>query len=82
MRKTLSKYTFEYLEKSLIIFSVATRSISIASFSTAIGAPVGIMSAICSLAFSITIGCVKTLLKTIRDQKKNAIKLLCGLEVN
>ena len=76
MRKTLSKYTFEYLEKSLIIFSVATRSISIASFSTAIGAPVGIMSAICSLAFSITIGCVKTLLKTIRDQKKKHKKIV------
>ena len=82
MRKTLSKYTFEYLEKSLIFLSVATSSVSITSFSTAIGAPVGIMSASCSLAFSITIGCVKTLLKTIRDQKKNTIKLLCGLEVN
>ena len=76
MRKTLSKYTFEYLDQSLIIFSVATRSISIASFSTAIGAPVGIMSAICSLAFSITIGCVKTLLKTIRDQKKKHKKIV------
>ena len=76
MRKTLSKYTFEYLDQSLIILSVATRSISIASFSTAIGAPVGIMSAICSLAFSITIGCVKTLLKTIRDQKKKHKKIV------
>ena len=76
MRKTLSKYTFEYLDQSLIIFSVATRRISIASFSTAIGAPVGIMSAICSLAFSITIGCVKTLLKTIRDQKKKRNKIV------
>ena len=76
MRKTLSKYTFEYLDQSLIIFSVATRSISIASFSTAIGAPVGIMSAICSLAFSITIGCVKTLLKTIGDQKKKHKKIV------
>ena len=76
MRKTLSKYTFEYLDQSLIIFSVATRSISIASFSTAIGASVGITSAICSLAFSITIGCVKTLLKTIRDQKKKHKKIV------
>ena len=41
---------FEYLAKLLIILSVVTRSISIASFATAIGTPVGIMS----LAFSIT----------------------------
>ena len=45
---------FEYLDKLLIILSVATHSISIASFATAIGAPVGIMSASYSLAFSIT----------------------------
>ena len=76
MRKTLSKYTFEYLDQSLIFLSVATSSVSITSFSTAIGAPVGIMSASCSLAFSITIGCVKTLLKTIRDQKKKHKKIV------
>ena len=51
MSKNLSKYiaSFEYLDKSLIVLSVATGSISIASFATAIGAPVGIMSASCSL---------------------------------
>ena len=67
MSKNLSKYiaSFEYLDKSLIVLSVATGSISIASFATAIGAPVGIMSASCSLAFSITTGFVKKFLKTI-----------------
>ena len=53
MSKNLSKYiaSFEYLDKSVIFLSVATDSISIASFATAIGAPVGIMSAklLCSL---------------------------------
>ena len=53
MSKNLSKYIapFEYLDKSLIVLSIATGSISIASFVTAIGAPVGIMSANCSLTF-------------------------------
>ena len=62
MTKNLSKYIacFEYLDKSLIVLSVATGSISIASFATAIGAPVGITSASCSLASSVTTGFVKT----------------------
>ena len=83
--KNLSKYivSFDYLDKSLIISSVTTGSISIASFATVIGAPVGIMSASCSLAFSITTGFVKKFLKTIRNKnKKNKIKCLCQLEVN
>ena len=78
MRKNLSKYiaSFEYLDKSLIFLSVATGSISIASFATAIGAPVGIMSASCSLAFSITTGFVKKFLKTTRNKKKKHNKMV------
>ena len=72
MSKNLSKCIASsgYLDKSLIVLSVATGSISIASFATAIGTPVGIMSASCSLAFSITTGFVKKFLKTIRNKKK------------
>ena len=42
MSKNISKYiaSFEYLDKSLIVLSVAPGSISIASLATAIGAPV------------------------------------------
>ena len=78
MNKNLSKYiaSFHYLDKSLTVLSVATGSISIASFATAIGAPVGIMSASCSLAFSITTGLVKTFLKTTRNKKKKHIKIV------
>ena len=56
MSKRLTKYiaSFDYFDKSLIILSVATGSISMASFATVIGAPVGMMSASFSLAFSIT----------------------------
>ena len=65
MSKILSKYiaSFEYFDKSLIVSSVASGSISIASFATVIGAPIGTMSASCSLTFSITTGFVKKFLK-------------------
>ena len=79
MSKRLSKYiaSFDYFDKSLIVLSVTTDSISIASFATVIGAPVGIVSASFSLTFSISTGTVKKLLKTTRNKKKNTIKLLC-----
>ena len=86
MSKRLSKYiaSFDYFDKSLIVLSVATGSISIASFATVIGAPVGIMSASCSLAFSITTGFVKKFLKTIRNKKKkhNKIVMLARSKLN
>ena len=61
MSKRLSKYiaSFEYFDQSLITLSITTGSISIASFTTVIGAPVGIVSASFSLAFSISKGIVK-----------------------
>ena len=72
MSKRLSKYiaSFDYFDKSLIVLSVTTGSISIASFATVIGAPVGIISASFSLAFSISTGIIKKLLKTTRNKKK------------
>ena len=44
MSKKLSKYiaSFDYFDKSLIVLSVTTGSISIAAFGTVIRAPVGI----------------------------------------
>ena len=86
MSKNLNKYidSFEYFDKSLIVLSVATGSISIALFATAIGAPVGIMSASGSLAFSVTTGFVKKFLKTIGNQKKkhNKIVMLARSKLN
>ena len=78
MIKRLSKYiaSFDYFDKSLIVLSVTTGSISIASFATVIGAPVGMMSASCSLAFSITTEFVKNFLKTTRNKKKNHNKIV------
>ena len=86
MSKNLSKYiaSFEYLDKSLIVLSVATGSISIASFATVIGAPAGIIGASCGFTFSITSGFVKKFLKTIRNKKKkrNKIVMLARSKLN
>ena len=74
MSKRLSKYTasFDYFDKSLIVLSATSGSISIASFATVIGTPVGIANATFSLAFSLSTGLVKKLLKTTRNKKKKA----------
>ena len=85
MSKKLSKYiaSFDYFDKSLIVLSVTTGSISIASFATVIGAPVGIVNASFSLAFSIFIGTVKNLLKTRNKKKKhNQIVMLARSKLN
>ena len=70
--KKLSKYIsfFDYFDKSLIALSVTSRSVSIASFPTVIGIPIGITSASLNLAFSLCTGLVKELLKATRNKKK------------
>ena len=74
MSKRLSKYIacFDYFDKSLIILSATSGSVSIASFATDIGTPVGIASASLSLTFSLSTELVKKLLKTTRNKKKKA----------
>ena len=44
---------FDYFDKSLIVLSITSSGVSIASFATVIGAPVGITSVRLSLAFSL-----------------------------
>ena len=86
MSKRLSKYiaSFDYFDTSLIVLSLTTGSISVASFATVTGAPVGMISTRCSLAFSITAGIVKKLLKTTRNKKKkhNNIVMLARSKFN
>ena len=86
MSKILSKYigSFDYFDKSLIALFVATGSISFASFATVIVVPVGIMSAIFSLVFSITTGFVKNFLKITRHKKKkhNKVVMLATSKLN
>ena len=59
--KRLSKYiaSFDCIHKSLTLLSETNGSISIASFATVTGPPVGKASASLSLTFSISTGVVK-----------------------
>ena len=86
MSKRLSKYiaSFDYFDKSLIVLSPTSGSISIASFATAIGIPVGIASANLILTFSLCAGLVKKLLKTTRNKKNkhNKIVMLARSKLN
>ena len=61
MSKRLSKYiaSFDYFDKSLIVLSVTTGSISVASFGAVAGAPIGMASASFSPAFSSFTGIIK-----------------------
>ena len=77
MSNRFSKYiaSFDYFDKSLIILSITTGSVSIPSFATVIGASVGIVSESFSLAFSISTGIIKNLLKTTKSKKKKHNKI-------
>ena len=81
--KKLNKYvtTFDYIDKILIVLSATTGGVSIISFTSIIGAPVGKVSASFTLIFSITTGIIKKLLN-IRKKRKSMIKFLCWLKVN
>ena len=59
--KKLNKYVtiFDYIDKILVTLTAANGGISIISFASAIGAPVGIASASLTLIFSIIAGIVK-----------------------
>ena len=65
MSKKLSKYisSFNYFDNSVIVLFITNGSISIASFETITGAPVRIVSASFSIAFSIFIVIVKKVIK-------------------
>ena len=84
--KNISKYiaSLDYFDKLLNILSILSGSISIASFTTVIGAPAGIIGASCGLTFSITSGFVTKFLKTIRNKKKkhNQIVMLARSKLN
>ena len=61
---------FDYIDKILIVLSATTGGVSIISFASIIGAPVGIASASFTLIFSLTTGIVKKLLNITRKEKE------------
>ena len=73
MTKKISKYTaaFDYIDKTLMVLSAVSVGISIVSFTSVIGIPAGIASAIFTLLFSLTTRITKKLLKVTRNKKKN-----------
>ena len=83
-RKSCSKKlsNFKILMKILIVFSPTTGGVSICSFTSVVGAAVGIASASFTLIFSLTTGIVKKLLNITRKKRKSMIKFLCWLKVN
>ena len=67
---------FDYIDQTLIVLSAASGGLSIISFTSAVGAPVGIASASLDLSFSLTTGIVKKLLNITRKKKKKQDKIL------
>ena len=76
--KKLSKYVavFDYIDQTLIFVSVTSGGVSIILFKSIVGAPVGIVSAIFTLFFSLTTGIVKKLLNIRRNKNKTHNKIL------
>ena len=71
--KKLNKYVtvFDFIDKILIVLSATSGGVSIISFTSIAGAPVGIASASFTLIFSITTGIIKKLLNITRNKKKH-----------
>ena len=67
---------FDYIDKVLIVLSAKTSGISITSFTSIVGSPVGIASASFTLILILTTGTVKKLLNIIRSKKKRHEKIL------
>ena len=70
----LSKYVtiFDYIDKTLIVLSATTGAVSIISFTSINGAPVGIESACFTLIVSLTTGIIKQLLNITRKKKEKS----------
>ena len=76
--KKLNKYVtaFHYIDKILILLSATSSGVSIISFASIVGAPVGIASASLTLIFPLTTGIVKKLLNITRNKKKKHDEIL------
>ena len=76
--KKLNKYitAFDCIDKILIVLSAKTGGVSIISFTSFVGAPVGIASVSFTLIFSLATGIVKKILNITRTKKKKHDKIL------
>ena len=78
MSKRLSKCiaSFDYFDKSSIVLSATSGSISIVTFATVIGTSIGIASASLSIAFLLSSGLVRKLLEITRNSKWKHYKIV------
>ena len=78
--KKLSKYVtiFDYIDKIFFFLSAKTGGVSIISFTSVVGAPVGVASASFTLIFSLTTGIINKLLNITRNNKKEHDMLYVG----
>ena len=76
--KKISKYVvaFDYADKLFITLSASFGTLSIASYATIFGIPVGIAEASLTLIFTVTTGVVKTMLNIPREKKKKYNKII------
>ena len=70
--RKLSKYAavFDYIVQALIVLSATTAGVSICSFTSIVGTPVGIASASFTLIFSLTTEITKKLLNITKKKEK------------
>ena len=76
--RKISKYivAFDYADKVFITLSASFGTLSIASYATVVGIPVGIAGASLTLIFTVTTGVVKALLNITRKKKKKHNKII------
>ena len=76
--KKIGQYivAFDYADKVFITLSASFGTLSIASYATIVGIPVGIAGASVTLIFAITTGVVKTLLNITRKTNKKHNKII------
>ena len=72
--KKLNKFVavFDYTDQALIVLSATSSVVSIISFTSVVGAPVGIASLSLTLFFSLTTGIAKKLLNITTTKKEKA----------
>ena len=84
--KKLNKYiaSFDYLDKIFIALSASFSTLSIASYTTVVGLPVGIAGSSLTLIFTVSSGINKSLLKVTkkREKKHNKISALAKSKLN
>ena len=76
--KKISKHVtaFDYIDKVLIVLSATSARVTMISFTSIAGAPVGIAGVSFTLTFSLATGIVKKLLNITRNKKKKYDEIL------